>query len=324
MTTQKEESPITTELAKQNVTETVITNLKKNFLPLKINGVDDKEGYKKVHDARIQCRDIRVLTEKICKKGREEAVRVQKEWIAKEKEVVAQVSEVEQYLKKQEDAVDQEVENRKIRAERLLKLPGRKEQIVGLEKYLGRIADFIRVFTQQEIGGPITDEIIMRFTDEQWTQCLLLSKEAKLNEQQKEIDEQKAIDRQKRLIERTNALYKAGAISIMRFGIKNFHKGNIFIPEVDVADMENELWESKFNEIVNAQGETPIPEMKEPVTAKIQPTSGYKELTDEERLWNYANALERVPLPDVTSKGSVQMLSMARELLKEAIAILRK
>lgn len=171
----KAENTITEELAKQNVTEAVIAKLKTDYLPLKIDGIDDKEGYKKVHGARIVCRDYRVLAEKICKAGREDAVKEQKAWIAKEKEVVAQISEVEQYLKKQEDTIDAENEAIKIRAERLLKLQGKKDQMNGLEKYL----------------GPITDEDVLRFNDIQWNEIIVIAQGKNLQNNKKRLMTQK-------------------------------------------------------------------------------------------------------------------------------------
>lgn len=314
----QESNVITTELAKQNVTETVIAKLKKDFMSLKINGIEDKEGYKKVKAARLQCRDVRVLAEKICKKGREDAVRTQKEWIAKEKEVVAQISEVESYLKKQEDTIDNEIEAQKIRAERLLKLPGRKEQIVGIEVYMGKM----------------TDDEIMGFTDDQWNIAVLSSKNKKLQEFEEKERKEKEESRQKRLIERTNSLYKIGAVSIMRFGVKNFHKGNIFIPEVDVADMDEELWESKYNELANAQGEMPIPVMKNIAEAPIKTSlpgeyrddpqgAKLEELSDEEKLWNFAVAIEKMVVPVLKTEAGKETFKKAEQKLDEAIQILK-
>ncbi len=93
-------------LADEGIVETYIAGLKKDYLPLKVNGVTDLEGYEKVKKARLQCKNDRVLVEKICKKGREHAIAIQKKWIAKEKEVVAQISEVENYLIGQENIID--------------------------------------------------------------------------------------------------------------------------------------------------------------------------------------------------------------------------
>jgi len=118
------EEQISQELVKQNVTETIIANLKEKYLPLKIAGIDDKETYLLVKDARKECKSLRVLAKKICEKGREDAVAIQKAWVAKQKEVTDQISEVEDYLEKQEKeyeaAVAKDKEDRRRKQEEQL------------------------------------------------------------------------------------------------------------------------------------------------------------------------------------------------------------
>jgi hypothetical protein len=96
------EEQISNELIKNNVTESKIAELREKYLPLKINGIEDKEGYLVVKDARKDTKGWRVLAEKLCKAGREDAVAIQKAWIAKEKDITKRIGEVENYLEKQE------------------------------------------------------------------------------------------------------------------------------------------------------------------------------------------------------------------------------
>lgn len=49
--TPTETSPIETALAEQNITAQVIAKLKTDYSGLKINGIDDKEGFEGAHDA---------------------------------------------------------------------------------------------------------------------------------------------------------------------------------------------------------------------------------------------------------------------------------
>ena len=304
------EKIITTELAKENVTEAVIANLKKQYLPLKINGINDVDGYKKVHDARMICRNTRTLAEKICKKGREDAVKEQKMWIAKEKEVVAQVSEIEQHLKKQEDVIDQEKEAIKIRAERLLKLPGRKESVVGLEEYI----------------GDLSDEQYMRFDDAQWNEILLIAKGKKLDAQQKVIDDAKTLAKMNLVADRENALYKiANASMQIKNGIKTFYKGNVSITEKELGELENEAWNIRFAEITTAVVSVPVEKTgisyKPGVTAKIEPI---KEISDEEKLFNYASELEHILVPMMETKEGKDTLLKSQLMLNEVLTLLRK
>lgn len=96
------EKTIETKLVQANVTEQVIAALKEKYLGMKLAAIDDKEGYLEIKAAARDCAKVRTLTVKICKEGREEAVKAQKQWIAKEKEIVSQVAEVE-------DALDAEI-----------------------------------------------------------------------------------------------------------------------------------------------------------------------------------------------------------------------
>lgn len=307
----KAENIITTELAKQNVTEAVIAKLKADYLPLKINGIEDKEGYKKVHDARIVCRDHRTLAEKICKAGREDSIKEQKAWIAKEKEVVAKISEVEQYLKKQEDVVDDAKEVIKIKAERLLKLPGRKEQMKGLDDYL----------------GDLTDEDVMSFTDIQWNDILVGAQGKKLAAQQKVIDDASAKILLEKTILRENELITAGA-TLYSDGLgKVYRKGNASVNEKTIRECIDEGWPK----IIEVFQKAVIPEPTAPIYNAVrgshEPTMSQPKITeisDEEKLFNFATSLENLSRPIMKSIPGKDVLKNAEAHISLAIQLLRK
>jgi hypothetical protein len=104
------ETIIKDKLVEANITEQVIEKLKTDYLPLTINGQEDKDGYKKVVEARKECKKWRVLASKICKKGREDANKIQKKWVEKEKEVTDEIESVEKHLQKMEDEYEAEKE----------------------------------------------------------------------------------------------------------------------------------------------------------------------------------------------------------------------
>lgn len=111
---------ITEELVKHNITETALAEMEEQYMQLTVKGLDDKEGLKLVYDARIRCKNTRVLTSKLCKAGREDAIAIQRNWLAKEKEVVDRISAVENYLKQEEDKIENEktrIKEEKARAE---------------------------------------------------------------------------------------------------------------------------------------------------------------------------------------------------------------
>lgn len=106
------ERTIETKLVQNNVTKQVIAALKEKYGSLRLRAVDDKESYLEIKSAARDCAKIRTLTVKICKEGREEALKTQKLWIAKEKEVVGEIAQVE-------DALDAEVSKFDVEVERI-------------------------------------------------------------------------------------------------------------------------------------------------------------------------------------------------------------
>lgn len=96
------ESKITSELAKENITEKVLVELKAKYGDLKLKSLDDKESYLELKEAAKVCSKVRTAVVKCCKLLREEAVAYQKKCVAKEKEIVSIVSEIE-------DPIDAEI-----------------------------------------------------------------------------------------------------------------------------------------------------------------------------------------------------------------------
>lgn len=164
------EENISNQLVKANLTESVIQKLKDDYLGLKINGINDRDGYDAVHDGRIVCKNMRVLAEKICKKGREQAILEQKKWIEKKKDVSGRISLVENHLQVMEDAYDAERE--KLKAERIaaeaLRLKVRMKQLMDM----GATTDGINI----EMGDVSYELIVVRESDEDVYLKLILPK----------------------------------------------------------------------------------------------------------------------------------------------------
>lgn len=142
-------SQIETTLAKENITTQVIAKLKTDYLGLKINGLDDKIGFKAVEDARKHCKELRVLAVKICKAGREEAITIQKQWIEKEKEVVAGIDVTESYLENESNKIKEEEKRILFEAAQKAKLPFRVEKL-------------------NTIGVSVEDAELLKINDEQF------------------------------------------------------------------------------------------------------------------------------------------------------------
>jgi hypothetical protein len=221
---------------------------------------------------------------------------------------VAQISEIEQYLKKQEDAIDEEKEAIQIKTERLLKLPGRKAQVATVPEYMDHL----------------TDEDIMSFTDFQWNDIIVGAQTKKLAAQQKEIDDAKALEVEKRTVERVNQLTATGAVLYFNGLGKVYRKGSASISEQMVKDCIDEGW-PKIVEVFQNAVIPPKPESA-PAFRVATPTSQpiVKEVSDEEKLFRYASALESVTVPDVKTPEGIEVLKNANKLINEAINLLRK
>jgi hypothetical protein len=104
------EKVIDSKLVQNNVTNAVLDALKTKYGGMKLKALDDKESYIEIKSAARDCAKVRTLTTKLCKEGRERAVKEQKLWIAKEKEIIAEVAIVEDALDAEIKKFDDEVE----------------------------------------------------------------------------------------------------------------------------------------------------------------------------------------------------------------------
>ena len=96
-------------LTKNNVTNRVIAALKEKYGKgdLVLRTLDDTENYLIICEAKKSVRKIGIITEKICKEGRSEAIKIQKMWLDKQAEILGKIAEVQDPLdaeiKKYED-----------------------------------------------------------------------------------------------------------------------------------------------------------------------------------------------------------------------------
>jgi len=92
---------------------------------LTILGIDDEKWYEAVKKGRLALRTIRVQIEKTGKAMRDEAIKFQKDIIAKERELTSIITEEEDRLKNMED----EIKELKTKEERKKTLPIRIEEL---------------------------------------------------------------------------------------------------------------------------------------------------------------------------------------------------
>lgn len=108
-----------------NPTKAELLTLAEKAKGLVINGIEDKAGYKVVHEQRMELKNTRVLITKTGKEAREKALAYQKEVIAYEKELIGIIEPLEADLQSKQDYIDEEKE----RLKRVSLLPERHAKL---------------------------------------------------------------------------------------------------------------------------------------------------------------------------------------------------
>lgn len=141
------EKVIDSKLKQSNVTDQVLNALKEKYGGMKLKALNDKESYLELKSAARDCAKVRTLAVKVCKEGREDAVRTQKQWIETEKKVVGRVAEVETPLDAEIALYDAEVE-------RLAAEEKRRQE----EAYINRQATLTKMRARYENGSFVLGE----------------------------------------------------------------------------------------------------------------------------------------------------------------------
>lgn len=129
-----QEKTVNMNIVKLNVTDSEIAKLKEQYLPLVINGIDDKEGLKKVYAARQEVKRLRVSLEKYADELKEDALRWQKKVIAEKNRVINEFKIIEAHLQGEEDKIAEEKERIRIEAE--------KVEQARIQKRIDRLAEY--------------------------------------------------------------------------------------------------------------------------------------------------------------------------------------
>lgn len=98
--------------------ETTLIELASKYKDLKINGPEDKDGYKRVREARIELKNERVSLENDAYDLRENAIKFSKTVIAREKQLKGIITPEETRLQAEEDQYSEQVEALRVQKER--------------------------------------------------------------------------------------------------------------------------------------------------------------------------------------------------------------
>jgi hypothetical protein len=165
------EEQTTNALATQNSTDEYLATLKDLYSGITIKDIHDDEGYRAAKEAKKVLQTTRTTTEKICKVGREEALKIQKEWIAKEKSITGVIAELEDPITIRIKEIDTEIENIHKEEEAQKKLPFRIETI---KKVLGE--DFV-----------INEEIVKALSDLEFSTYMVTERENAIAKKEQDI-----------------------------------------------------------------------------------------------------------------------------------------
>jgi hypothetical protein len=162
------EKTINTELTKANVTDQVIAALKDKYGSMVLKSVDDKESYLELKASKREVAKVRIIAEKITKRGRESAIKIQRLWLAKEKEVVGKIDEVESHLANEIKKFDDEVERKE-----------NEEKQRREEAFMARQASLFKYGAEYRNGNyelselSYESELIKNADDEMWEGIIL-------------------------------------------------------------------------------------------------------------------------------------------------------
>lgn len=122
------------ELQRFNITDAAIATLSDQYMVLTIEDLADKDGYKKVHEARMDVKNRRIAVQKTGKELREEAIKYQKTIIAEEKRIISLLAPIEAHLTAEETKIDDEKAAIKAAEEKLLaeRLQARVDRVCAM------------------------------------------------------------------------------------------------------------------------------------------------------------------------------------------------
>lgn len=164
-------------LTKFTPTDTAIAAMRDEYMPLSIRDVNDSEGFKAVHSARMVVKNHRVQVEKVRKELKADALEYGRRVDAEAKRITAMLEPIEGHLAQQEDAY--EAEKERIRNAERLRLEA--------EQRAKEEAEAARVKAEQEAEAAKIKAL------QEAENARLKAEADRLAEQQRKIDEERRV-----------------------------------------------------------------------------------------------------------------------------------
>ena len=147
---------IENQLKKFSITDAGIAELTTQYMPLKINGIEDKEGLKAVSEARKVIKKLRVEVDKLRKELNADALEYQRRINAEAKRITSLLEPIEMHLTSEERRIEDELERikRQKEEEEFAKFQLRISNLLAIGfKFDGQqyITDYIDTFSNSKI-----------------------------------------------------------------------------------------------------------------------------------------------------------------------------
>jgi hypothetical protein len=257
------ERSLLTSLEKMNITKKFLEEKRDECLELKLDG-QNKEAYTIIRETRLNMKTRRVAIEKICKKGREDATKTQKAWIAVQNDWTEIVSAGEDYLSKLEEQYEMEAERIKSEAKR-------KQE----ESFILRQSELTKMGAQYIDGNFVLNDIsfeailIKEADDEVWNESIknkyydqyLINEAVRLAEEKVKAEaaeklriEQEEFEKQKKELreaqEKLQLQQQAEKQKIRGVRVAELKPYIVFIREYNaMLDMDEEAYQKELSEI---------------------------------------------------------------------------
>jgi DNA repair exonuclease SbcCD ATPase subunit len=137
--------------------EAAIAEMAAQYMPLTINGIDDKAGFKAVHEARMVVKGKRVEVEKRRKELKADALEYGKLVDSAAKSLTALLEPIESHLQAEEDAITEakeKIKREKAEAE-AKRLQARLDQLIAVESRLP--AASVQVMSDEEFATTLNE-----------------------------------------------------------------------------------------------------------------------------------------------------------------------
>jgi len=164
------------ELITYTVTDAYLAQIKKDYLALTVQGLDDKDGYAKCHEARIEVKGRRVAVEKRRKELKSDSLEFGRKVDTEARRITVELEEVEDHLREQQDVIDNEKERIK------------EAEVKALREKLDA-----RFLTMQKYRVLVSESELSVLSDEEFDGMAMDAKEAFENSELKRIADEKRL-----------------------------------------------------------------------------------------------------------------------------------